>query len=156
MNYYLNIGSNIGNRRDNIYRAVVALSAGHSQCRISSPIESDPWGFTSSNRFMNVGMHIVSDLTPLQMLRRNQAIERRLGSGPHRDATGAYIDRLVDIDIVAIDDLVIDLPMLQVPHPRLPHRLFFLLPMQELAPTWHHPLLHLTPSELALRVKSEE
>lgn len=148
MIYYLNIGSNIGDRRDNLYRAVVSLSAGRGGCTVSSLVESEPWGFESSNHFMNVGVRIVSDIPPLEMLDRIHIIERRMGSASHRDEKGGYIDRLVDIDIVAIDDMVIDLPMLQVPHPHLANRDFFLIPMVQLAPEWHHPVTGLTASQM--------
>ena len=136
MIYYLNIGSNMGDRRDNLYRAVVAIAAITGECAVSSIVESEPWGFESDNRFMNLGVSFDSD------------IERSLGSASHRDADGGYIDRLVDIDIVAIDDLVIDTPTLQVPHPHLPERDFFLIPMQQLAPDWRHPVTGLTATEM--------
>lgn len=148
MIYYLNIGSNIGDRRDNLYRAVVALAAGTGGCAVSSIVESEPWGFESDNRFMNLGVSLDSALEPHEMLDRIHDIERRLGSASHRDEQGGYIDRLVDIDIVAIDDLVIDTPTLQVPHPHLPDRDFFLRPMTQLAPDWRHPVTGLTATQM--------
>ena len=148
MDYYLNIGSNIGDRRDNLYRAVVALTAGTSGSVTSHVVESEPWGFDSDNRFMNIGLWLASDLEPHQMLDRIHDIEHRLGSAAHRDAQGGYIDRLVDIDIVAIDDKVIDSPTLQVPHPHLAERDFFLRPMMELAPNWQHPITGLTAAQM--------
>ena len=148
MKYYLNIGSNMGERRDNLYRAVVALVAGNSECAVSSIVESEPWGFESEHRFMNLGMTLESDLEPLQMLDRIHDIERGLGSASHRDEHGGYVDRLVDIDIVAIDDMVIDKPELQVPHPHLPERDFFLKPMMQLAPEWRHPVTGLTAAQM--------
>ena len=148
MIYYLNIGSNMGDRRDNLYRAVVALAAGNGGCAVSNIVESEPWGFESDNRFMNLGVSLDSALEPHEMLDRIHDIERRLGSASHRDEQGGYIDRLVDIDIVAIDDLVIDTPTLQVPHPHLPNRDFFLRPMTQLAPDWRHPVTGLTASQM--------
>ena len=148
MNYYLNIGSNMGERRDNLYRAVAYLAAGTSGCAVSSIIESEPWGFESDNGFLNLGVSLASDMEPQQMLDRIHDIERKLGSASHRDEHGNYIDRLVDIDIMAIDDLVIDTPTLQVPHPHLPERDFFLIPLQQLAPDWHHPVTGLTPAQM--------
>ena len=148
MIYYLNIGSNMGDRRDNLYRAVVAIAAITGECAVSSIVESEPWGFESDNRFMNLGVSFDSDIEPQEMLDRIHDIERSLGSASHRDDDGGYIDRLVDIDIVAIDDLVIDTPTLQVPHPHLPDRDFFLLPMTQLAPDWRHPITHLTPAQM--------
>ena len=148
MDYYLNIGSNIGDRRDNLYRAVVALTAGTRGSVTSHVVESEPWGFDSDNRFMNIGLWLASDLEPHEMLDRIHDIEHRLGSAAHRDAQGGYIDRLVDIDIVAIDDMVIDSPTLQVPHPHLAERDFFLRPMLELAPNWQHPITGLTAAQM--------
>ena len=148
MNYYLNIGSNIGDRRDNLYRAVVALAAGTSGCAVSSIVESEPWGFDSDNRFMNLGVSLCSYMEPQQMLDRIHEIERRLGSASHRDEHGGYIDRVVDIDIVAVDDMVIDTPTLQVPHPHLAERDFFLRPMMQLAPEWRHPVTGLTAAQM--------
>jgi 2-amino-4-hydroxy-6-hydroxymethyldihydropteridine diphosphokinase len=148
MIYYLNIGSNMGDRRDNLYRAVVALAAGNGGCAVSSIVESEPWGFESDNRFMNLGVSLDSALEPHEMLDRIHDIERRLGSASHRDEQGGYIDRLVDIDIIAIDDLVIDTPTLQVPHPHLPNRDFFLRPMTQLAPDWRHPVTGLTATQM--------
>ncbi len=149
MNYYLNIGSNIGDRRDNLYRAVVSLAAcTGGDCAVSPIVESEPWGFESDNRFMNLGVCLQSTMSPWQMLERIHEIERELGSASHRDAQGGYVDRLVDIDIVAIDDLVIDSPSLQVPHRHLPERDFFLIPMQHLAPEWRHPMTGLTAAQM--------
>ena len=148
MEYYLNIGSNMGDRRDNLYRAVVALVAGMDNCAVSSIVESEPWGFESENRFMNLGMRLSSDLEPQAMLDRIHEIEHYLGSASHRDEHGGYIDRLVDIDIVAIDDMVINTATLQVPHPHLPERDFFLKPMIQLAPDWRHPVTGLTASQM--------
>jgi 2-amino-4-hydroxy-6-hydroxymethyldihydropteridine diphosphokinase len=148
MDYYLNIGSNMGERRDNLYRAVVALTAGTGGSVTSRIVESEPWGFESDNRFMNIGLWFNSDLEPQQMLDRIHDIEHRLGSASHRDDQGGYIDRLVDIDIVAIGDLIIDTPTLQVPHPHLSEREFFLKPMMDLAPNWCHPVTGLTAAQM--------
>ena len=70
------------------------------------------------------------------------------------DEHGAYVDRLVDIDIMAIGDLVIDTPALQVPHPHLAERDFFLRPMMQLAPNWCHPITGLTAAEMLQALRS--
>ena len=142
----------MGDRRDNIYRAVVALAAGTGGAVTSHVVESEPWGFDSDNRFMNIGLWLASDLEPQEMLDHIHDIERRLGSASHRDAEGNYIDRLVDIDIMAIDEMVIDTPTLQVPHPHMAKRDFFLRPMMELAPNWQHPVTGLTASQMLERL----
>ena len=156
MDYYLNIGSNMGDRRDNLYRAVVALAAGTSGCAVSHIVESEPWGYASDNHFLNVGLKLSSGIDPHEMLERIHDIERRLGSASHRDDEGRYIDRLVDIDIMAIGDMVIDSPTLQVPHPHLPERDFFLRPMMQLAPDWRHPVNGLTAAEMLEKMSSTD
>lgn len=155
MKYYLNIGSNMGDRRDNLYRAVVALAAGTGGCAVSAVVESEPWGFESEHGFMNLGVSLSSTMPPQEMLERIHQIEHRLGSAAHRDSQGHYIDRLVDIDIVAIDDMVINTPTLQVPHPHLTERDFFLKPMMELAPDWRHPVTGLTAGQMLERLSAE-
>lgn len=155
MHYFLNIGSNLGQRRLNISRAVAALEREFGWFEASHTVESAPQGFDSPNHFLNMGVHLISDLDPVEMLGRIKAIERSLCPEPHRTPSGLYADRTVDIDIIAADEAVVDLPDLQIPHPRMAERRFVLLPMQELAPGWRHPLLGLTPSQLIDRLPEE-
>lgn len=148
MHVFLNIGSNLGDRRRNLSRAVGAIEKEFGYFELSHVVESEPWGYESPNPFLNVGMMILSDLEPQEVLHKLQTIERSLSPAPHRNHDGSYADRLVDIDIIAIDSLVMDTPELQLPHPRMAERRFVLEPMAELAPFWVHPLLHRTPAEL--------
>lgn len=140
LTYYLNIGTNLGDRIANLRRAIVALSAGTGGCGVSSVVTSEPWGFESANDFLNVGVVVRSAMEPHDMLQWIHHIEQRLGSASHRNEQGGYVDRLVDIDIMAIDDLVIDTPDLTVPHRHLLDRDFFYLPMRQLNPHWVHPV----------------
>lgn len=158
MIYYLNIGSNLDDREGNIWAADLRLSLdlGLVVAR-SSIVESEPWGFDSDNAFLNMGIAVDCRYTPIEALNIIHDIEHELNQGhSHRDSEGNYVDRLVDIDIMAIDDLVIDLPSLQVPHRHMPHRDFFLRPMAELAPAWKHPILHLTPQEMLQQLSGNE
>ena len=147
-NVFLNIGSNLGDRRKNLSRAVAAIEKEFGYFELSHVIESDPWGFDSDNLFLNLGMMILSELQPEEILHKLQKIEREIGSTSHRNADGSYADRLVDIDIIAIDDRVIDTAELQVPHPRMHERSFVLEPMAELAPFWIHPVLNKSPGQM--------
>lgn len=147
---HINIGSNIGDRQALIGQAVAAVERafGANAC-CSRPIESAPWGYDSPNPYINVGINIeVADIDPFEVLRRLQQAERSVASAPHRDGTGAYIDRPIDIDLIAIDSIVIDTPALTLPHPRMHLRPFVLLPMVQLSPDWKHPLLHATAARL--------
>lgn len=129
---YLNIGSNLGNREENLLRAIVLLSAGTGGCAVSSVVESDPWGFESGNRFLNVGVMLRCDMDPFDLLEFTQGIEKQMGSNTHRDANGNYVDRLVDIDIIEIDGVEINTPQLTVPHPRMHERDFVMKPLEQL------------------------
>lgn len=153
---FLNIGSNLGNRRLHLSRAVSALEKEFGYFELSHTVESKPQGYESSREFLNVGMMVNTNLTPDQLIDRVLEIEKSLSPVPHRDAAGEYIDREVDIDIIAIDDMIIDTPRLSVPHPRMQERRFVLEPMAELARFWVHPLLKKTPAELLRELDSAD
>lgn len=152
MYYLINIGSNLGDRRLNLSRAMRAVGMEFGDFEMSHAVESAPAGFDSPHRFLNVGILFQSDLQPEEVLTRLQAIEKQLGSGPHRNADGSYRDRLIDIDIVAADDLVMQTDRLTVPHPRLAERRFFLEPLKEIAPQWKHPVSGLTARQMLARL----
>lgn len=131
---HLNIGSNIGDSAAMIGRAVADLAStpGVERIEVSTPVESEPLGFESPNRFVNVGVAVMTVIGPLQLLDIIQAIERRHSSVAHRNPDGSYRDRELDIDIITYGDLVIDTPRLSLPHPRMADRPFVLGPMAEL------------------------
>lgn len=156
MHYFLNIGSNLGNRKLNISRALRALEEKYGYFEVSEIIESKPWGYDSANDFMNIAVMIISDKTPHQVLDDIHEIENRLNAHPHRDEEGNYLDRAVDIDIMAADDMIIDDPLLTLPHRHLPERAFFLKPFSGLAPLWRHPVSGLTCDEMLTRLPNEE
>ena len=135
---YIGIGSNLGKRRYNIRRAVEGIrSLEHvADVVVSSVMESEPWGYESANKYLNVVVKAAfdTDIEPLWLLDRLQEIERGICKASHRDADGNYIDRRIDIDIIAIDNLVVDHPRLQLPHPRMFERDFVLKPLAEIAP----------------------
>lgn len=151
----INIGSNLGDRRLNLSRAMRAVGEEFGPFEISHVVESDPQGFDSTNSFLNLGMAFETDLPPEELLQRLQQIERSISPASHRDAQGGYADRIIDIDIVAIDREVIDTESLKVPHPRLAERRFFLEPLAELAPGWQHPVTGLDPYQMLLRLPEE-
>ena len=137
MRYYLNIGSNLGNREGFLLKAVVELSAWGVCEALSHIVESEPWGFVSANGFLNMGVLLRSDLAPEALLDRLHAIERQLGSTSHRDSRGGYADRNVDIDIMAAENeageaVKIDSERLTLPHPHLHDRKFVIDPYREL------------------------
>lgn len=156
MNYFINIGTNLGNRKLNISKAMQRIMGRFGWFEMSRAVETEPWGYESENRFLNVGLRLVSDKEPSEVLRDLQEVEREISPDAHRDADGNYVDRVIDIDIVAVDELKIDTPELQVPHPHLAERVFFLKPMVELAPIWRHPDTGLTPAEMLAAITASD
>lgn len=146
--YILNIGSNLGDRRLNLSRAVSRILSRFGDFEISHTIESDPWGYESGHKFLNTCLMFSSDESPLEVLAALQQIEKSISTVSHRNADGSYTDRVIDIDIVAVDDMVLDTPELKLPHPALPKRSFFLEPMAEIAPGWVHPLNGMTAAQM--------
>lgn len=153
MEYHLNAGSNIGDRRANLARAVELLCGicGAREVAVSEVVESEPWGYDSVNTFANVGINLTTALTPRELLDACQAVERQMGSLCHRDAHGNYADRVIDIDIIAAGDWILNTPRLAIPHPRMHLRRFVLEPMAQLMPSWRHPVSALTPQMMLNR-----
>ncbi len=148
MKYYLNLGSNLGNRLLHLTRAMKAIGEEFGPYETSHKVESDPWGFDSTNRFVNIGLAIESSLDPEEVLSRLQAIEKSISPRGHRRWDGSYNDREIDIDIMASDGEPYASKTLQIPHRHLAQRDFFLKPLAELAPDWRHPETGLTASEM--------
>ena len=147
---YLSLGSNMGDRAANIENAVSLLNIELKTPykAISSLLETEPWGFESQHPFLNLGIAIDTDIAPEELITQLLNIEKSICSASHRDENGDYIDRMIDIDLIAVDDLVINTPQLQLPHPRMHLRDFVLTPMMHLSPSWLHPILKLTISQL--------
>ncbi|MDE6802698.1 MAG: 2-amino-4-hydroxy-6-hydroxymethyldihydropteridine diphosphokinase [Muribaculaceae bacterium] len=131
---HLNIGSNYGDRMAYIARAVALLSEHLEVVAVSDPVESDPDGFDSTNRFVNVGLTVRTELDPLALLDLTQRTERSVGRMPHRNPDGTYRDRDIDIDIIYYDDLRVNSARLTLPHPRMGLREFVLRPLRQLNP----------------------
>lgn len=138
MQIYVNIGSNLGNPRENIARAISLIRSRFGRMNLSHAVESEPWGFDSANRFVNIGLCFETEANPFKVLSELQKIEREIYPKSHRNADGSYADRLIDIDIMAIFDgdreLRFNTESLTLPHSHLRERSFFLNPMRELRP----------------------
>lgn len=152
----VNLGSNLGQRRLNLSRAVGAINARFGDFEVSHVVETDPQGFDSENKFLNICLMFRTDLEPLELLHELQAIEKKICPDPHRTPDGGYADRVIDIDLIALGDRVVDTPELQLPHPRLAERRFFLQPLDEIAGAWRHPVTGLTPMQMLMNLPPEE
>ena len=131
---YLSLGSNLGHRRRNIRQAIGRIGEliGTVE-RQSALFETEPWGFNSDHPFINAAVCCTTTLTPRQLLQATQQIERELGR-TRKSAGGVYHDRLIDIDILLYDDLTVDEPDLQIPHPLMHERPFVMEPLREILP----------------------
>lgn len=156
MNVIVNIGSNLGNPRLNLSKAMAAIVNTYGDIEMSHVLESEPWGFESPRKFLNVCIMFATEQSPNEVRTTLRGIERKISPASHRNPDGSYADRIIDIDIVAIDDKVIDTPELTVPHPRLAGRYFFLKPLEEIAPGWRHPQTGLSPSEMLAALPPKE
>ena len=130
---FLGLGSNLGNRQANIERAIELISERVGEViRRSSLIETEPWGFESENIFLNGVILCETTLTPRQVLRKTQKIERDMGRKKKTVNSQLYSDRPIDIDILLYDDITVDEPDLKIPHPLMQERDFVMIPLQEL------------------------
>lgn len=136
---FLLLGSNIGNRFEFINRAIDLLNEKAGKVIICSSIfVTEPWGFKASKNFLNQVTIIETELTPHQLLYELLHIEQMLG---RKRKWKQISSRTIDIDILFFDNLIIEDTDLKIPHPRLHLRLFALVPLSEIAPTFIHPLL---------------
>ncbi len=151
---YLGLGSNMGDRRQNIEKAVALIGKRVGEVvRQSSLMETEPWGFASDNLFLNGVILCQTELSPREVLQATQKIEREMGRkksekrGAKNEERGTrnelstvncqlstrhYQDRPIDIDILLYDDLCIDEPDLKIPHPLMEQRDFVMIPLREI------------------------
>lgn len=136
---YLGLGSNLGDCRKNLERAIRLIDDRVGEViRQSSFIETEPWGFESEHRFVNAVVLCETTKTPREVLLLTQQIERDMGrlkvngAGLMVNGQRIYTDRIVDIDILLYDDLTIDEPDLKIPHPLMHQRDFVMIPLKEI------------------------
>lgn len=150
---FIGMGSNLGNRRANILSAWKTLT---DKCStriegISSPYLSEPVGIDSENWFINAVGIMNTELHPAGLLTEMLAIETAMG----RDRTRSD-DRIIDLDLLYYDDLVLEEENLIVPHSGIADRLFVLLPLTEVAPEYRHPVFARTSSEMLKLINSKD
>ncbi|MDX9948092.1 MAG: 2-amino-4-hydroxy-6-hydroxymethyldihydropteridine diphosphokinase [Bacteroidales bacterium] len=150
---FLGLGTNLGDREKNLSMAVDRIGEEIGKViRCSSVYETEPWGFQSENRFLNMAVMVRSSLRPSGLLGRILMIEAQLGR--LRSGKG-YKSRTIDIDILLYGSEVIKKEELEIPHPRIPVRKFVLEPLCELAPDMIHPVLKETFTELLAKCGDE-
>ncbi len=132
---YLSLGSNLGDREDMLRRAITLIEerVGAVQ-RVSSFIETEPWGFESEHPFLNAAVMVRTTLSPIECLDATQQIERELGR-KKKSKDGIYHDRPIDIDLLLYGDLKLSTPRLTIPHPHMYERDFVMIPLREIMPS---------------------
>jgi 2-amino-4-hydroxy-6-hydroxymethyldihydropteridine diphosphokinase len=147
---YLSLGSNVGNRAENLRVAIAALpGAGARVVRVSKVYETEPVDYLQQDWFLNCGVEGQTELPALELLRRLRGIEAGMGNVK----AFAKGPRLIDLDILLFGDAVMDTAELQVPHPRMAERRFVLIPLAEIAPQVRHPVTGETAEEMLRATK---
>ena len=142
---YLLTGSNLGDRASSLQKAnaLIAQSCGKI-ISFSSLYETAPWGLLEQPAFLNQAIAVETSLEPEELMQALLEIEAAMGR--IRDAR--YGPRIIDLDILLYDQVIMEQPILRLPHPALPQRRFALTPLAEIAPALIHPVLQKNIQEL--------
>ena len=151
---YLGLGSNLQNPADQIKRAINMIDDSPQTFNFDhAPFyQSKAWGNTDQPDFINTAVKFKTSLTPNQVIQFCQEIETMMG----RKRYEKWGPRIIDIDLLLYDDLVLDTPDLKIPHPYLHERAFVLKPLLDLNPKLTHPLLNKTLESFAKKIKSDD
>ena len=141
---YLALGSNLGDRLSNLKEAISSLSPQMDVKARSHIYETPPWGYENQSPFYNQVLKVRTYLKPEQLLKHLKRLEVALG----RKASFQNGPRLIDMDILFYDDLVMNTPLITLPHPRLHERGFVLLPLMDIAPDLIHSIRQKSVQEM--------
>ena len=131
------LGTNLGDKNGNLVRASSELAKVCEVASVSAIYETLSWGYESKETFYNQAIEFTTGTSPNDFIKICLNVEKTLGR--YRESSG-FSDRIIDIDILALENLVLNSEELIVPHPRLHMRKFALIPLQELWPNWIHPV----------------
>ena len=148
---YLSLGTNLGNRTENLKQAITSLPPQMTVKKKSKIYETPPWGYTDQEPFLNQVILATTYLEPEPLLKHLKRLEVALG----RKASFRYGPRLIDIDILFYDDLILETPALIIPHPHVHERGFVLVPMMDIAPDHVHPATKKSTREMIALCNTE-
>jgi 2-amino-4-hydroxy-6-hydroxymethyldihydropteridine diphosphokinase len=149
---YLALGTNLGDRADNLRRALAALPPAFRVQAISPVYETEPMYVAAQPNFLNLVARAQTGLLPHEALNALKLLENSLG----RQASFRFGPRLIDLDILFYENIVLDSPDLTLPHPRLQERAFVLIPLNDIAPDLIHPKLKVPVKQLLTQLAEAE
>lgn len=149
---FLGLGSNLGDRQQNLAQALQLIHSFTVIQRLSSIYETKPVGYLDQPDFLNLVCQATTALSPTTLLQSVKQIEKKLG----RQASFRNAPRVIDVDILIYEDLVLESLNLTIPHPRLAERAFVLVPLAEIAPDLTHPVLKCSIRDLLHSVDTSD
>ncbi|HSH02949.1 MAG TPA: 2-amino-4-hydroxy-6-hydroxymethyldihydropteridine diphosphokinase [Anaerolineae bacterium] len=145
---YLSLGTNLGRRRSNLQKAIWDMAEMMVIQALSPVYETKPWGGVAQPTYLNMCLTAQTSLEPRPLLNALKKLENKLGRQP----TIRWGARQIDIDILFFDDLVCEEADLIIPHPHLLERAFVLIPLNDIAPHYVHPVVNESVATLCQRV----
>lgn len=143
---YIGLGSNMGNKEENIVKSVDIIKENHTLISKSNLYTSEPWGFNSDSTFINAVICIETMDDPDSLFEFLKNIEQQFGRDKKKSI--GYEDRVIDLDILFFGDKILENEILSIPHKQIQNRKFVLVPMNEIASKFCHPQLNMTINEL--------
>jgi len=152
-NCYISIGSNLGDRLLNIDRSIIELSCFSQIVKSSSYYKTPPWGYDDIRYYINIVVQVRTSLAPYLLLNKIKLIESQMGRTVNKQSN--YSARIIDLDILFFDGVILNENDLIVPHPKLYNRKFVLVPLCEISPQLKCPVKNITIENLLLQVKDD-
>ena len=148
----LHLGSNLGSRSLNLEKAILGISQEIGEVTNQSSIyQTQAWGETEQPDFLNQAVLAITELLPHDVLKKLLGIEEKMG----RIREKKWGPRIIDIDLLFYDDLILETPDLTIPHPQISNRNFVLIPTMEVFGNFIHPVFNLSIEELYLRCRDQ-